>query len=53
MRAKEIAYTNLQKVYSKVVAFCIYPIHIKYEYYLTKARVMSDSVNCNFARCAV
>ena len=35
MRAKEIAYANLQKLYSKVVAFCIYPIHIKYEYYLS------------------
>ena len=53
MRAKEIAYANLQKIILKVVAFCIYPIHIKYYLFLTKASVMSDSVNCNFARCAV
>ena len=50
MRAKEIAYTNLQKVYSKLwhSASIQYTLNM-----ITKARVMSDSVNCNFARCAV
>ena len=54
MRAKEIAYANLQKLYSKLwhSASIQYTLNIIY-LFLTKARVMSDSVNCNFARCAV
>ena len=54
-RAKEIAYANLQ-TYSKLwhSASIQYTLNMNIIYlFLTKARVMSDSVNCNFARCAV
>ena len=56
MRAKEIAYANLQKLYSKLwhSASIQYILNMNIIYlFSTKARVMSDSVNCNFARCAV
>ena len=56
MKAKEIAYANLQKLYSKLwySASIQYTLNMNIIYlFLTKARVMSDSVNCNFARCAV
>ena len=57
MKAKEIAYANLQKLYSVGhSAFIQYTLKFNMNIiylFLTKARVMSDSVNCNFARCAV
>ena len=57
-RAKEIAYANLQTLYSKLwhsasIQYTLNMNNVIIYLFLTKARVMSDSVNCNFARCAV